>query len=497
MDNYADGILIHKAGQIVYVNPKLLEYLKYQDTSELIGKNFFEKIVPLEQIKLFQINNKEVKKLNEPTLLEIHLLTSSKADRFVSECTSTPVTFDGDECVLVTCRDLSYRKKLEARIMTSDRMTALGQLAGGVGHEINNPLCYVMMNVELLTDIMKEKKIETYDKELSTIQKGLERIKNVVQDLNTVSLGANEELPASVEVNKVLESVLSMARNEVQNKAVLRFVPGPSAAVWIDETRFAQVMLNIVINAAQAIAPGNMHKNSIEVRTYMNSSDQVVVEIKDTGSGMTNEVRQRMFEPFFTTKPMGSGTGLGLAICQQIVNHSKGVIECESQVGVGTTFRILFPTFIPQVIAPDAEVRGQVMLIDDDEELISVLHEVISFKYDCVSFTNAKLALDVLSINPKFDCIICDLMMPAISGMKVYNKIKECAPHYLKSIVFMTGGSFTAKTDKFLNNPEITYCEKPINSQKLLEIVQGTIDKNRDKNRILNVDAKESIKKAA
>ncbi len=485
IENSPDGVLIVQQNVIVYVNPRMLQYLKYSSCDELIGQTIFEKIVPPE---LIEFAKTEMQKLNSEgslvsPLMEFETLTRIPGERFACETTAVPINFNGVKSMAVTFRDLSDRKKLQAHMMTTDRMVALGQLAAGVGHEINNPLCYVMMNVQLLIEQLKENNLTAYDRPVLTIQKGLERIKTVVGDLKTVSRGTTDEAVTHVDMNSVMESVLSMAQNEIQHRAILKYSPTLTEPIWIDETRLAQVLLNILINAAHSIPAGHADLNIIEVKTYMNDADYVVAEIKDSGCGMSEDVLKRIFEPFYTTKPMGSGTGLGLAICQSIVNQFHGAITVESLEGMGTIFRVSFPPAKPEILenVPDipsaavSESLGQVMIIDDDEELLEVLQEVVSIKHDCVGFTNPRAALDVLKNNQTFDCIICDLMMPKMSGLQFHKTIAEHAPHYLNRIIFLTGGSFTAETDAFLKSPEIVYCEKPVDTRVLLGAIQKRI----------------------
>ncbi|OFZ31309.1 MAG: hypothetical protein A2622_01595 [Bdellovibrionales bacterium RIFCSPHIGHO2_01_FULL_40_29] len=510
IENFQDGVFIHCFGEIRYANPKIVEFLGYEHNLELVGHSIFEKIIPPENVEMVQVRMMHLMSSSEQNIsnppVEIQFITKS-GGKFNSEATAVPITFQGQRCVAVTVRDLSDRKKLQAHLMTTDRMTALGQLAAGVGHEINNPLTYVMMNLEMLTNMMTSDHITGYEKQLAAIQKGLERIRSVVKDLKKVSRYSEEESLTNVDVNTVLDSVLSMAKNEIQQRALCNFERGDVPPIWIDETRLAQVLLNLLVNAAQAIEPGDIENNSIEIKTSINENQQVCIEISDTGAGMSPEVQKRVFEPFFTTKPIGTGTGLGLPICQNIVNQFKGHMEFESKVGEGTKFRVLFPISahleLPQTTeSVDVESRkmqqGQILLIDDDSDLLAVLQEVISTKHDCVGFTDARMALDTLHNNDSFDGIICDLMMPTMSGMQFYSMLKEVAPQYLSKIVFMTGGSFTSETDEFLSQPNIRYCEKPVDTKILMDIIQSMIQPPKlESTSLESTDIKVTAKKAA
>ncbi len=489
MDNFPDGVLIHRDGIILYTNPKMREYLKYERSFEMLGHSIYDLIVPPEHVELIKERSQ---KLDSGTvtvnpLIEFELLTKIPGERFSCEGTSVPMTIDGDKCIAVTFRDLSDRKKLQMHKMATDRMLALGNLAAGVGHEINNPLCYVMMNMELVKENLTNGKMKECEKQLDVIQKGLVRIKTVVSDLKTVSRGSADEVITKVDVNGVIDSILGIVKNEIQHRAVLKCSLASVETILIDETRLAQVLLNVIINAAHSIDAGAVDQNLIEVKTFMNSLGQVVIEISDTGSGMSLEVQKKIFEPFFTTKAVGKGTGLGLSICQNIVNRFHGIIEFKSEIGQGTVFQVIFPAadaaVVPNRFEKDEMTagianKGQVLIIDDDAELLEVLQEIVSIKHECVGFTNAQTAIEVLKENNAFDVIVCDLMMPKMSGIQFYAALKQFAPHYLSRVIFLTGGSFTEDTDRFLAMPEITFFEKPIDTKLFLKAIETQVSQN-------------------
>ncbi len=504
LDNFPDGVLIHRDGIILYTNPRLREYLKYEQSFEMLGQSVYDIMVPPEFVDIVKKRTQDlisgVVAVNP--LMEFELLTKISGERFSCEVSSVPMTIDGDKCVAVTFRDLSDRKKLQIYKMTTDRMTALGHLAAGVGHEINNPLCYVMMNLELVKDNLAAAKIRDYNKQISAIQKGLERIKTVVSDLKTVSRVSPDNAVTHVDVNDVIESVLGIVKNEIQHRAVLKCSLTSVEPIWIEETRLAQILINLAINAAHSIPIGDTNQNCVGVKTFMNNKNQVVIEISDTGSGMSKDIQKKIFDPFFTTKAAGKGTGLGLSICHNIVNQFNGTIEFKSELGKGTVFQVVFPASeaTKNIIKLDqaemkkdskAASKGQVLIIDDDVELLDVLQEIVSTNHDCLAFTNAQAALDILKENNTFDCIICDLMMPKMSGLQFYNALKQTAPHYLNRVIILTGGSFTEETDNFLNLPEITVLEKPIDTTLLLKAIQSFVIQNSS-NGLVNLPIKKA-----
>ncbi len=504
INNFSEGVCIHKDGIILYVNHVLTKNLKYQSSLELIGCSIYDVMVAPEFVETVKKRSFALSTSEDfvNPLMEFEVLTRNPEIRFFAEVTSMSIVLDNEKCAIVIFRDVSERKKLQAQTMTADRMIALGHVAAGIGHEINNPLCYVMLNIEMLAESLAAHDLTNSTKQIATIQKGLGRIKTIISDLKSVSRGTADEVLTNVDVNSVLESVLAITRNDIQTRAILKYSPSVVEPIYIDETRLAQVLLNIIINASQAIQIGMVDENLIQVKTYMNSHHQVVIEISDTGTGMSEDVQKRIFEPFFTTKAIGVGTGLGLAICQNIVNQFHGTIELKSMPNVGTVFHIIFPASEEVMtmksnaidIQPkNKKLKGQVLMIDDDADLLEVLEEIVSVNHDSICFTNAQTALEVLKDNATYDCIICDLMMPKMSGIEFFSSLKKVAPHYLERIIFLTGGSVNAETDQFLASPGITYCEKPINTKLLLKKIADHVESSKK----LQTDAPETILKKA
>ncbi|NVJ09122.1 GAF domain-containing protein [Myxococcus sp. AM001] len=244
--------------------------------------------------------------------------------------------------------DVTDRKAMQAQLVVSDRLAAVGTLAAGVAHEINNPLAFVLSNLSFLAGELHALGRELPPGRMGELEEvlreatdGAHRVRQIVRDLRTFSRG-DDEVATAVNVQSVLESAITLARSELKLRAQLvrdyREVP----LVEGNEGRFGQVFLNLLINAAQAIPVGNSEQHEVRL-TLRKAGDRVVIEVRDTGVGMPPEVRARIFDPFFTTKPVGEGTGLGLSICHGIVTGFGGDISVESEEGRGSTFRVSLP----------------------------------------------------------------------------------------------------------------------------------------------------------
>jgi PAS domain S-box-containing protein len=245
-----------------------------------------------------------------------------------------------------TARDVSDLKQMHAKLVLTERMASLGTLAGGVAHEINNPLSYILSNLRCLSEDLSA--LDATSGGLAEARKltaetleGAERVRRIVQDLHTFA--RPRETRGPIDLHRVLDLAASIASSQIRFHARLVKDYGPIPLVQGDESRLGQVALNLIVNAAQAIPSGRPQENEIRLVTRAEREGRVLLEVRDTGSGIPPEVRSRVFEPFFTTKPVGTGTGLGLSICHGIVTSLGGEITLDSETGRGTTLRVVLP----------------------------------------------------------------------------------------------------------------------------------------------------------
>ena len=369
------------------------------------------------------------------------------------------------------------------RLVRADRMAALGTLAAGTAHEINNPLTFVMGNAQLLADQLAElaphmppdATVEAQAM-LRDIDAGTVRIQRVVQQL----LALTRDDPAAaapVDVRELLAGSLAMAGHELRHRArvVRDFHDVPP--VLANAARLGQVFLNLIVNAAQAIPAGAADTNQVRV-TARAAGGQVVVEIADTGGGMAPEVRARIFDPFFSTKDVGHGTGLGLSISLGIVEAIGGTIAVESAIGDGTTVRVTLPAHAAAgerrdaPVAATAPIRARRVLIIDDEELVArtVARMLATEETEVVASGRAALARGPLT---EFDVILCDLMMPEMTGFELYQRAIAATPAVADRFVFLTGGVFTDEARQFLEVPGRRWLAKPVRRAELLAAVDA------------------------
>ena len=380
--------------------------------------------------------------------------------------------------VVVNLRDVTERKQIEAQLLAADRMVSLGTLAAGVAHEINNPLTYVIGNLTFAIEALAlpGTHIPESVEALREAQQGAERVRQIVRDLKTFSR-SDDTPPAPVDVHRVLEASINMAWNEMRQRCLLvKHYKSGLPPTLAHEARLGQVFLNLLINAAQAIPEGDAKHNEIRITTGFGDG-KLFVEIKDTGSGISAEHLQRLFDPFFTTKPPGVGTGLGLFICQGIVRSLGGDLLVESEVGKGTSFRVVLPsTSLANAAAPSAirapiGARRTKILAIDDEPLVGKVLAIALAAHEVVTLTSAVEALARIRQGERFDLIFCDLMMPHMNGMEFFTALSAEVPELAERLVFLTGGAFTEGARQFLERTSALTVEKPFSVQSIRALV--------------------------
>jgi nitrogen-specific signal transduction histidine kinase/CheY-like chemotaxis protein len=368
---------------------------------------------------------------------------------------------------------------LQAQRDFSERMSSMGTLSGGLAHEINNPLASVLANLALLEQELPKvlpKTAHTTEllQAVAEAHRGADRVVQIVRGLKVFSRGLDERRQP-LDIAQVADHVLQLLANELRHRARVVRDFQPASQVDASESHIGQVLMNLLLNAAQSLPQGEADRNEVRVCVRPNGASEVALEVRDTGAGMPPEVLARVFDPFFTTRPVGSGAGLGLSICHGIVSSLRGRIEAESSMGGGSTFRVILPACAqPSARAqpPPRPVprRGRILLVEDDPLVARAVRRTLSREHDVVLVEGGRGALQALE-KDKFDLVMSDLMMPDMTGMDLHAELLRTHPEVAQRMVFLSGGAFTDVARDFLRRVPNPQVEKPFDPKELRELV--------------------------
>ncbi|MCA9668053.1 MAG: PAS domain S-box protein [Myxococcales bacterium] len=389
--------------------------------------------------------------------------------------------------VVCLIEDIRRRLELQASLAQADRMSNIGLLAAGVAHEINNPLTYVLSNLEQLYRELASHRENPACAEIFTLAEealqGAQQMRDVTRALKTFSR-ADTQRREMASVNKVIDGVLKMAFNEIKYRAHLVKHYGDVPAIVADEGQLAQVFLNLIVNATHAIGEGDVAHNELSVSTRV-EGNYIVVAVRDTGSGIAPEHMPHIFEPFFSTKEVGVGSGLGLSICRNIVEQMGGRLDALSELGRGSCFTVRLPLAQRAVERPRAQSdpRQRLRELVADRSVLIVDDELFVAKALARMLRGAR-QIDILDSGVQahrrladgdcaYDVIFCDVMMPSLSGMELYDWLQRHEPGLAERVIFMSGGAFTPRASGFVASVENPLVEKPFNAENLVTALKA------------------------
>jgi PAS domain S-box-containing protein len=398
-------------------------------------------------------------------------------------------------------QDITERRKARDALVLSARMASVGTLAAGVAHEINNPLAFVLSNLEFIASVLRSSfaDLSSIIAPPSTIARlretigavddaiiGAERMRNIVRDLSTISRGVDHR-GAPVDLKEVLEISIRMAANELRHRAQVVREFGVLPPVVGHGDRLGQVFLNLLVNAAQAIPVGDATRNEVRIVARTDPQGRAVVEVHDTGAGIPRDVLPRILDPFFTTKPFGQGTGLGLSICHGIVSGLGGEIQVESELGKGSVFRVVLPARPPQQgprwirpqMAATTIARARLLVVDDEPRVGKAVERMMAGTHEVVVETRAQEALSRIVAGENFDVILCDLMMPDVTGMEFVEQLSRVSAMLAERVAFTTGGAFTENARQFLERTPNRRIAKPFAKHELDSLLETMLRERR------------------
>lgn len=484
--------------EFIRTNPAFQDMLGYSE-NELAKKAFSGVIVSKDRCLWNEQFRNAVDGRSSDVILETRCLKKSGdiaeamvSFRIVRDVDGSPLHF------IAQIQDISERKRIERdqillneKLRQSQKMEAVGTLAGGIAHDFNNILAAILGYAELarlrLADRPKEQQ------PLDEVVKAANRAKNLVQQILVFS-HKREEKRGPIKIDVVVKEALNLIRQTIPSTIPIHVALDPQiGTIQADPTQIHQVVINLCTNAYHAVRDTHgeieVRLKPVEIDPQLSKQNPGLrfgtyaqLTIKDTGAGMTPSVRSRVFEPFFTTKKQGEGTGMGLAVVYGIIQSHKGFIEVESEVGVGTTFRVSFPLLIGvESEVPDTREslpRGsERILFVDDESMLARLGKITleTLGYQATSTSSANEALEMFSRNPDgYDLIISDQSMPGMSGAQLAQELMHIRPDI--PIVLCTGYSDSVDADKAKALGVKAFLQKPIEQKTLAVTIREILD---------------------
>ncbi|NTW98786.1 MAG: PAS domain S-box protein [Geobacteraceae bacterium] len=492
-DSLADPVyIVDAAGKIIAANAQASRELGYSN-EELLAKSIVDLDVvftTLEQISgLFS----HLLEIRGTTIETIHC--RKDGSRFPVEINIRLIDFDGHPSVLGVARNISERKqaeedrqKLEQQLLHAQKLESLGVLAGGIAHDFNNILTTIVGNADLA--LMRIGTESAAVDNLHRIEQAALRAADLAKQMLAYS-GKGKFIVENIDLNLLLVEMLHMLEVSISKKAVLRFIPHQNLPlVEADATQMRQIIMNLVINASEsigdksgviAITTGSMEfdrscMKDVWLDEHLTDGLYVYLEIVDTGCGMDSDTLAKLFDPFFTTK--FTGRGLGMAAVLGIVRGHKGAIKVSSEVGKGTTFKILLPAsgspaevFKGELLKDDWHGNGTVLLVDDEETVRSIGTEMLKeLGFTTITANNGREAVEVFKNTPDIAFAILDLTMPHMDGEQCFRELRLLDPDF--KVVISSGYNEQEVTQKFIGRGLAGFIQKPYRLSELMSVVK-------------------------
>ena len=486
IENATDAIFIIQDEVLKFANPKTEELIGYS-AEELSKFPFVDHIHPEDRDVVLEGHLKRLKGEEIVRIYSFRIINKSREVLSV-ELNTVLIEWEGRPATLNFLRDITVQEKLEVQLQQAQKMEAIGTLSGGIAHDFNN----LLMAIQGRTSIMLMKKDSSHPdiEHLKGIEDNIERAADLTKQLLGFARGGKYEVKAT-DLNELIKKHNRMFGRTKKEITIRGKYEENLWIVEVDQGQIEQVLLNLYVNAWQAMPGGgdlyleteNVTLDEIEVEPFsIEPGEFVKISVTDTGVGMDKATREKIFEPFFTTKEMGRGTGLGLASVYGIIKNHGGFIDAHSEKGHGSTFNIYLPASEKEVIeekkpAGDT-LRGTetVLFVDDEDMIIEVAGELFDqLGYKVLTAGSGREAIETYEKNKeKIDIVLLDMIMPDMSGGETYDSLKEVDPDI--KVLLSSGYSLEGRATEILDRGCNGFIQKPFKMKELSRKLREILD---------------------
>jgi PAS domain S-box-containing protein len=477
IDQAPDGVVILEAGRVGVMNPTAARLLGVA-RDKALGQPIASFLPPADaalagqRIGHMMATGEEIAPNEYGTLAAPDRVVEIKAKRW---------HWEGRPAVLAFARDVTERKAMAQQLVHADRLAAIGTLAAGVAHEVNNPLTYVQLSLQLIEETLKHVPGASalVAELLQDATRGIDRVADITRSLRAFARPSSGK-SGPTDVVAVVDAALRMVDNDLRHRAQLVRTVHEVPWVIANAPRLEQVLVNLLLNAIQSLR--GRDGDTITVEVGPRSATEVAVTVRDTGCGMSAAVRERIFDPFFTTKPVGEGMGLGLSVSRTIIDAIGATLVVDSTEDVGTAVTLVLRAHrsahtgdggresVGAKAEPQDKARRRVLVVDDETLVRTLLSDLLSRHHDVVTVDRGSAAIAALEAN-EFDVVLCDVMMPGMTGVDVYRHVAATWPGLEQRFMFITGGAFTVELEKFLAATGRLILSKPFQINAVLAAI--------------------------
>lgn len=495
LENAPFGIvLINRGGRFIYMNPMFMNTFGYSSSEIPDGKTWFKKAYPDETYRKEVITTwiNDIK-VATPGKQHPRVFDVTCKDGSIKVINFVPVLLSNKDNIVV-CEDITERKRMEEQLANAQKMEAIGTLAGGIAHDFNN----ILMGIQGYTSLMllDTNPSHPHYEKLKRIEDQVNSASELTRQLLGFARGGKYNVKP-ININKLIEKTSSIFGRTKKEISIHYTLENDIWTVEADPNQIEQVLLNLYLNAWQAMPDGgdiyletiNVHLEEHQPKAYfLKPGRYVKISIVDTGIGMDEKTKERIFEPFFTTKEIGRGAGLGLAMVYGIIKNHNGFINVISSPGHGTTFEIYLPAS-EKLIEKEEDIKQEIkqgvetiLIVDDEANVLEVTKEILeSLGYKVYPAENGEKAVAIYKEKrDEINLVILDMIMPGLSGNETFDRIKEIDPS--AKIILCSGYSLNVQAQRIMDKGCNGFLQKPFDIIQLSVIIRETLQKHAKDN---------------